>query len=123
MHAGAQLILDVGGVPVRMIGAHLDRAGPKNAEKQALQSQRLESLGTLARGVAHDLNNALAPIRMSVDLQKLMHGTFAKNIDQRVECEPALPVVLGDATQVHQVLLNLCVNRILAAIDGADGLS
>jgi len=162
MHAGAQLILDAEGVPVRMIGAHLDRTDQKNAEKQALQSQRLESLGTLASGVAHDLNNALAPILMSVellredyphetstldivensalrgasmvrqlltfprsasservavdvgrlvvDLQKLMHGTFPKNIDQRVVCEPALPVVLGDATQLHQVLLNLCVN-------------
>ena len=40
----------------------------KNLEKMYLRAQRLESIGTLAGGVAHDLNNILSPIIMSADL-------------------------------------------------------
>ena len=37
-------------------------------ERQQLRRQRLESVGTLAGGIAHDLNNALSPILMSIEL-------------------------------------------------------
>jgi signal transduction histidine kinase len=40
----------------------------KKLENQFLRAQRLESLGTLAGGIAHDLNNVLTPILMGVDL-------------------------------------------------------
>jgi two-component system, cell cycle sensor histidine kinase and response regulator CckA len=40
----------------------------KNLERQFLRTQRLESVGALASGIAHDLNNVLAPIRMSLQL-------------------------------------------------------
>lgn len=134
----------------------------KNMESLALRSQRMEALGTLSGGVAHDLNNALAPILMGVELlkmrcpqeskildmfetsarrgaemvrqlltfakgaegdrtvlqvahlvremEKLMKSSFPKNIQLVVSCAPDLPTVLGDTTQLHQVLLNLCVN-------------
>jgi PAS domain S-box-containing protein len=134
----------------------------KNMESLALRSQRMEAIGTLSGGVAHDLNNALAPILMGVELlrtrcpqeskildlfessarrgadmvrqlltfakgaegervvlqverlvremEKLMLSSFPKNIQLVVSCAPKLPSVLGDATQLHQVLLNLCVN-------------
>src|SRR5690606_34672906 len=39
-------------------------------EAQILRTQRIESIGTLAGGIAHDLNNMLAPICMGVDLLK-----------------------------------------------------
>ncbi|HBJ86299.1 MAG TPA: hypothetical protein DDZ88_21035, partial [Verrucomicrobiales bacterium] len=134
----------------------------KKMELLALRSQRMEAIGTLSGGVAHDLNNALAPIMMGVDmlrrrypdesqivdmletsakrgadmvrqlltfakgeegervvlqvermikeLENLMTSSFPKNIQLVVKCEPELPTVLGDATQLHQILLNLCVN-------------
>lgn len=134
----------------------------KNMESLALRSQRMEAIGTLSGGVAHDLNNALAPILMGVELlrtrcpqeskildlfessarrgadmvrqlltfakgaegervilqveslvremEKLMQSSFPKNIQLVVSCAPELPAVLGDATQLHQILLNLCVN-------------
>jgi len=134
----------------------------KNMESLALRSQRMEAIGTLSGGGAHDLNNALAPILMGVELlrtrcpqeskildlfetsarrgaemvrqlltfakgaegarvalqvdhlvkemEKLMQSSFPKNIHLAVSCAPDLPTVLGDATQLHQILLNLCVN-------------
>ncbi|MBB5031767.1 PAS domain S-box protein [Prosthecobacter vanneervenii] len=134
----------------------------RDMERHALRSQRMEALGTLSGGVAHDLNNALAPILMGVDMlrircpqeskildifessarrgaemvrqlltfakgaegdlvplqveylvremEKLMNSSFPKNIQFSISCAPELPAVKGDATQLHQVLLNLCVN-------------
>jgi len=136
----------------------------KKIEAQFLRAQRMESIGTLAGGVAHDLNNILAPIMMSIELLRGMCDdprateildtvavsaargadivrqvlSFARGIEgQRVEVRPAhllkeiasiikdtFPkdiqlrflapeqtwTVLGDPTQLHQILLNLCVN-------------
>lgn len=50
------------GKPQRMIGIHMDITEKKLLEAQFLRMQRLESLGTLASGIAHDLNNILTPI-------------------------------------------------------------
>ncbi len=47
-----------------------DATERKRLEEQFLRAQRMESLGTLAGGIAHDLNNLLAPITMGVDLLK-----------------------------------------------------
>lgn len=129
---------------------------------RTMRSQRLESIGTLAGGVAHDLNNALAPILMGLEslraefpgksrtldvmqasavrgadmvrqlmtfakgvegqrvavqvshlvreMLKILKATFPKNIRIEVNIEKGLPIVIGDATQIHQLLLNLCVN-------------
>ncbi len=46
----------------------LDLTDRKRLEQQLLRTQRLESIGTLAGGIAHDLNNVLAPILLSVEL-------------------------------------------------------
>jgi PAS domain S-box-containing protein len=146
----------------RFIALVRDITERKKLEGQLLRAQRLESIGTLAGGIAHDLNNALAPIMMGVEmlkveypagaqmldtiqtcakraadmvrqlltfakgaegervslhadrlvreLEKLMNGSFPKNLQLVVKCDPKLPLVRGDATQLHQVLLNLCVN-------------
>ena len=59
---------------VRMVGGIRDLTEQKKMEEQYLRSQRMDSIGTLAAGVAHDLNNVLAPIMMSIELLKLDSG-------------------------------------------------
>lgn len=136
----------------------------RQLEAQFLQAQRMESLGTLASGIAHDLNNALSPVLMAGqlladdetdpqrrelidviadsarrgadmvqqvlsfargvegkritvdvgaivrDLDRLARETFPKRVTVRTNVAPDLWWVTGDPTQLHQVLLNLCVN-------------
>lgn len=50
-----------------------DVTGQHELEQQLARSQRLESIGLLASGIAHDLNNMLAPIMLSVSLIKTRH--------------------------------------------------
>ena len=141
-------------------------------ETQLHRSQRLESIGTLASGIAHDLNNMLSPILMGApllagkqtdadlemvvstieenavraaevvkqvltfargidgersplnaiyliqEIKKIIKQTFPKNIEARVDIAAELPLIDGDATQMHQVLLNLSVNARDAMPDG-----
>jgi CheY-like chemotaxis protein len=49
---------------------------------------------------------------------KIMRGTFPKDLTIEATIEPQLHPVIGDATQLHQVLLNLCVNARDAMPDG-----
>jgi len=141
-------------------------------EQQVIRAQRRESIGTLAAGVAHNLNNMLVPIVMGVELLRIPAGakenervleniessakrasdlvkqllafgrglevararivfgqlirevesivgsTFPKNIVFQTRVRADLWSVMGDATQLHQVLLNLCLNARDAITDG-----
>ncbi|MGB6294795.1 MAG: response regulator [Rivularia sp. (in: cyanobacteria)] len=136
----------------------------KQLESQFLRAQRLESIGTLSSGIAHDLNNVLAPILMTAQLlesqldderskrllpllinnakrganlvkqvlsftrgmegdrtlvqpkhlineiKQVVRETFPKTIQVSQEIAPDLWMIKGDATQLHQVMMNLCVN-------------
>jgi len=158
------LIRDERGNPKSVLSINTDVTEKKKIEAQFMRAQRMESIGTLAGGVAHDLNNILAPIMMSIDLLKGLCDdpratevletiavsaargadivrqvlSFARGVEgQRVEVQPAhllkeiasiikdtfpkdiqlrflVPeqtwTVLGDVTQLQQILLNLCVN-------------
>ncbi len=149
---------------IGLIGISRDITEKKKLESHVLRAQRMESIGTLAGGIAHDLNNVLAPIMMSIDLlkasetdprrlgilstiegsakrgadmvrqvlsfargvqgqrqglhlgrllaemAKIARDTFPKNIDVQQRDAADLWTVAGDPTQIHQVLLNLCVN-------------
>ncbi len=53
--------------PVAVFAILSDVTERKRLEAQFLRAQRLDSLGTLAGGIAHDLNNVLAPILMSIE--------------------------------------------------------
>ena len=54
----------------RLLVTNIDLTHQKQMEARFLRSQRMESLGTLASGIAHDLNNVLSPIMMAVQFLK-----------------------------------------------------
>ncbi len=136
----------------------------KKLEVQFLRAQRLESIGTLASGVAHDLNNILVPILMAApllrddmaaaerekllaivessaergasivkqvltfargadgdrvllqpiylvqEIAKIAEKTFPKSMGVRTHYPEDLWTIVADPTQLHQILLNLCIN-------------
>ncbi len=158
------LVRDNDGNPKSLLVINSDITEKKRLEAQVLRTQRMESIGTLAGGIAHDLNNVLSPIMLSINLLerklpdeqskqilKLVENsakrggalvkqvlTFARGFEgertlmamshivkemqtfamqsfpKSVELRTSLPKDLwhihGDPTQIHQVLLNLCVN-------------
>ncbi|XZF61855.1 MAG: PAS domain S-box protein [Gloeotrichia echinulata DVL01] len=65
------LVRDDNGQPRFILSVNTEITQKKQLEAQLLRSQRLESIGTLAGGIAHDLNNVLAPILMSVELLQM----------------------------------------------------
>src|SRR6185295_17445864 len=65
------IVRDPTGKGIRMVGGLRDLTEQKKMETQYLRSQRMDSIGTLAGGIAHDLNNVLAPILMSIELLKV----------------------------------------------------
>jgi PAS domain S-box-containing protein len=168
------LIRDNAGNPKSVLAINTDITEKKIIEAQFLRAQRMESIGTLAGGIAHDLNNILTPILMSIDALKARTSdpqaakmlesigvsakrgadivrqvlTFARGIQgERIEIQPkhllqdlelivqdifpkdirlrvSIPeetwTIQGDPTQMHQVLLNLCLNARDAMPDGGD---
>jgi PAS domain S-box-containing protein len=62
------LVRDDQGAPYSFLAIERDITEKKKFDAQFLRAQRMESIGTLAGGIAHDLNNVLAPIMMSLDL-------------------------------------------------------
>jgi PAS domain S-box-containing protein len=158
------LVRDDQGKPTSILVINTDVTERKRMESQFLRAQRMESIGTLAGGIAHDLNNVLSPILMAIDMLqmkvtdeagrkwlevlrtnaerggsmvrqvlsfargvegertavqpkhlikeivKIMSETLPKSITVNYRVPNDLWVISADATQVHQVLMNLCVN-------------
>ncbi len=65
-----RLIRNAAGEPAELVGVWTDITEKKKIEAQFMRAQRMESIGTLAGGIAHDLNNILAPIMMSIEILK-----------------------------------------------------
>ncbi len=68
MEISATLIRDDTGQPKARLSIGTDITAKKNLEEQFLRAQRMESIGMLAAGIAHDLNNVLAPILMAAPM-------------------------------------------------------
>jgi PAS domain S-box-containing protein len=80
----------------------LDLTARKRLEQQIRQTQKLESVGALATGVAHDFNNILAVIQMQADLLKDGGGLSA---DQREAADDISAAVGRAAALTRQLLL------------------
>src|SRR5438034_5415033 len=158
------LLRDEAGQPKSILVIDTDITEKKRIEAELLRTQRMESIGALAGGIAHDLNNVLAPIlivtellrdkladpevREMLDLAKasaqrgaemvkqilsfargasgelkilqvkhllhemvkLVRDTFPRSIQIENDVVGDLYPINGDATQLHQVLLNLFLN-------------
>ncbi|MBC1223736.1 PAS domain S-box protein [Nostoc sp. UCD121] len=80
------LIRDDHGQTKSILSVNTEITQHKQLEAQLLRSQRLESIGTLAGGIVHDLNNILSPILMSVQLlQKKLPDSQSQQILQTLE--------------------------------------
>ncbi|BCL33673.1 response regulator [Nostoc sp. MS1] len=168
------LVCDEQGKPKSILSVDTDITQKKHLEAQLFRTQRLESIGTLASGIAHDLNNILTPIlagaqllplkfpdadertqhlleileinakrgadlvkqvlsfargvegkritlqlkHLIVEVIKILKETFPKSIEVYTDIPNNLWMVSGDSTQLHQVLMNLCVNARDAMPDG-----
>jgi PAS domain S-box-containing protein len=160
------LVRDAQGRPKSILIVDTDITEKKRLESQLFRTQRLESIGTLASGIAHDLNNILTPIlagaqllplkfpdadertkrlleileinakrgadlvkqvlsfargvegkritlqirHLIVEIAKILKETFPKSIEIHTNIPNELWLVSGDSTQLHQVVMNLCVN-------------
>lgn len=71
-------VSDAGGKPAGVIGTAVDVTERVRLEQRVLRSQKLESAGQIAGGVAHDFKNLLTAIRGQVDL------LFREGVDERV---------------------------------------
>ena len=82
------LIRGAAGEPRAFLTIDTDITEKKQREAQFLRAQRLESIGVLAGGIAHDLNNMLTPITMSVDVLKRLHrdGDTARLLESIDSC-------------------------------------
>src|SRR6266550_3649667 len=65
------LVSDEQGSPTAILVINTDITEKKLMEAQFLRAQRMESIGTLAGGIAHDLNNVLSPILMAIDMLQM----------------------------------------------------
>jgi two-component system, cell cycle sensor histidine kinase and response regulator CckA len=94
------LILHEDDSPPSVLVFNTDVTEKKHLEMQFLRAQRLECIGMLAGGIAHDLNNMLTPIRLGIDMLQ-MRSTEA---DRRSLIDTLRTSVERGAGFVHQIL-------------------
>ena len=102
------LIRNSEGEPTARLSIAVDITEKKKIEEQLLRAQRLEGLGMLAAGIAHDLNNVLAPVMMGAPL---LRGRTERPSDLRM-----LETIEKSATRGAAL-----VRQILSFAHGASG--
>ena len=85
------------GKPLEMMGIHLDITKMKSLTEQLLHSQKMESIGKLAGGLAHDLNNILTVINGYATMLKLI-------MPQHEEPNQILSATTRAASLTHSLL-------------------
>lgn len=83
------LVRDEDGQAKSVLVIHTDITERKRTEEQLLRAQRIESIGSLAGGIAHDLNNILSPIMMSLEVLRLKYTDEESQIWLRILHESA----------------------------------
>jgi two-component system, cell cycle sensor histidine kinase and response regulator CckA len=80
VHTRADVVVDERGQPLRTVGTMQDITDRRELEDRLRQAQKLEAIGRLAGGIAHDLNNALTAIAgyTELSLETLADGHPAK---------------------------------------------
>ena len=71
IEAHMSLVRDAAGRPTARLTIATDITEKKRLEEQVLRAQRVETLGMLAAGIAHDLNNVLTPVDMVASMLRL----------------------------------------------------
>jgi PAS domain S-box-containing protein len=79
------IVKDEQGNPTSILSVNTDITEAKQLEAQFLRAQRLESIGTLASGIAHDLNNILTPIYGVAQLLSMQMPDASTSIKQQLE--------------------------------------
>jgi two-component system, cell cycle sensor histidine kinase and response regulator CckA len=158
------ILRDGEGKAIRVVGSMMDISERKRLEGEMLRVQRMDTIGAIAGGVAHDLNNMLSPILVASELLgdhvrspetqplldmikssvqrgselvrqilgfaqgvnavqtpidfsqfakgalSLIRAAFPRNVTVELDVARDMQPFMAQPTQLHQVLLNLCVN-------------
>jgi PAS domain S-box-containing protein len=105
-----QVLKDADRTPLRMTGVNIDITGSKQVAERLRQAQRLESIGCLAGGLAHDYNNLMSIILLHADsaIEELSSGESAVDSVATIRDAAEKAVALGQqlmafsSTQVLQ---------------------
>jgi signal transduction histidine kinase len=127
------------GQPFEVVGSWTDITASRRMEAQLAQSQKMEAVGQLTGGVAHDFNNRLTvrqlltfsrqqvlePAVININelitgMQSLLQRTLSETVKVVVSPEPNLWPVKTDRSLLENVILNLAVNARDAMPRGGD---
>jgi signal transduction histidine kinase len=104
----SELFCDEAGVPALQINTLCDVTAARAAERREMElqrqlqhSQKLEALGTLAGGIAHDLNNTLVPV---LALSRMAHASLPASSPARDDLETVVEAALRAQDLVQRIL-------------------